>query len=90
MPQDKFESENPYVLSAQILTASKNQSALNVALNESQGPKATSVILQQEGLNNSVAAGLLDSTISRVAVQTIGDAVFEGIEDEIEEELEDQ
>lgn len=76
MPQDKFSSDNPYVLGALLLTANNNQADLNVVIQESDFLRATSPVFAQQGLTNSTANPASNATL--VAQQTIGNAVGQG------------
>lgn len=71
--QDKFASENPYILTALMQTADNNQKALKGSLDEASGVAASSVIFQQTGLNGTVGAPL--PTATAAANQTIGAAL---------------
>jgi len=48
--QDKFSSEDPYVLPVLIQTATSNQADLNVVMQESDYLRATSAAYQVQGL----------------------------------------
>ncbi len=71
--QDKFASENPYVLTAKMQTADNNQTALNTLLDETLAVKATAVIFQPQGLTADVNNPV--PTVTAVAQNTVGAAL---------------
>ncbi len=74
--QNKFASDDPYILGALSATAKTNQSDLQVVIRETDHLKATSVYFQGQGLTNTVANPSSNATL--VAAQTIGQAVGDG------------
>lgn len=71
--QDKFSSENPYVLPVVIQTAASNQADLNVVMQESDYLQASAATSQPEGLTINPANPVPNVTI--VAQQTYGASV---------------
>ncbi len=70
---DKFITEDPYILSALMLTADNNSADLNVIIREQDGVQATSAFFRTQGLTSSIATP--SATVALVAQQTIGAAL---------------
>lgn len=73
--QDKFISENPYVLTVQRQTADNNQTALNASLAETQGVVASSVTLQSLGLDGGLGGTPVPQGTAAAAQGTVGTAL---------------
>lgn len=74
--QNRFASDDPYVLSALTATARNNQADLQVVVRETDHLRATSVYFQAQGLTNTAANPVSNAAL--VAQQTIGNSVGEG------------
>lgn len=72
--QDKFTSENPYVLTPKFQTANNNQTGFNVAIDETIGVKATSIVFQPQGLTGTLSNPAPTSVLT-AGQQTVGAAL---------------
>jgi len=72
MVQNKFASDDPYILSALIATARSNQADLNVVITEQDYLRATAVTQQQQGLTGAIANPV--PNVSNVAQSTVGNS----------------
>lgn len=75
--QDKFTSENPYVLTVLRQTATSNQVALRAALDETLGIKATAVIFQSQGLNATTGNAPPPQSVASAAIVTLNEGGFD-------------
>jgi hypothetical protein len=71
--QDKFTSENPYILTVKAQTAGENQAALNAALDDTLGLNATAIVFQTQGIN-STTGSTAPPDVTASAETTIGTA----------------
>jgi len=76
MVQDRFSSDNPYVLAQYLQAATSNRGDLNAILQEQDFLKATSVFVQQQALTNNPANPV--ANVTQVSQQTVGNGVSDG------------
>ncbi len=75
----KFSDQNPFVLSAQLITAKTNvKTDLNAILVENDQIRATNTFLITQNVGNSNAAGGIGSAVAQTAIGTVGAAQTAG------------